>query len=137
MRLLTAALVASATAGLLAAPPEGPAPLTLELEDFAELPITGKPDGTGQVDGMLARVNSIREEPGRRGRFFVVDMNGPIYILEKKAGARTTYLDFDGRGDRTGLFDRFFPDPGYSSGISQFQFDPDYVRNGKFYTVHM
>ena len=86
---------------------------------------------------MLARVNSIREEPGGTGRLFVTDMNGPIYILDKKTKALTTYLDFNGSGDRPGLFDRLLHDPGYSSGISQFQFDPDYRRNGKFYTVHM
>ena len=93
--------------------------------------------GEGQVDGLLARVNSIREEPGGTGRLFVTDMNGPIYILDKKTKALTTYLDFNGSGDRPGLFDRLLHDPGYSSGISQFQFDPDYRRNGKFYTVHM
>ena len=64
-------------------------------------------------------------------------MNGPVYFLDKKTKALTTYLDFNGRDDQTGLFDRFFQDPGYSSGISQFQFDPDYLRNGTFYTVHM
>jgi hypothetical protein len=112
-------------------------PITLELRDYVALPITGKPDGTGQVDGMLARVNSIREEPGGAPRLFVVDMNGPIYILDKKTKALTTYLDFNGSGDRVGLFDRLYHDPGYSSGVSQFQFDPDYRRNGKFYTVHM
>src|SRR6185503_16670434 len=121
----------------MAAPPGNGAPLTLEVRDFATLPITGKLDGAGQVDGMLARVNAIREEPGGSGRFFVVDMNGPVYILDKKSRALTTYLDFDGRDERKGLFDRFYPDPGYSSGISQLQFDPDYGRNGKFYTVHM
>ncbi len=136
MRLFTAALVASATAGLLAAPPEATL-VTLELKDFATLPITGKLDGTGQVDGMLARVNSVREEPGGTGRLIVVDMNGPVYFLDKKTKALTTYLDFNGRDEQPGLFDRFFQDPGYSSGISQFQFDPDYPRNGKFYTVHM
>ena len=93
--------------------------------------------GEGQVDGLLARVNSIREEPGGTGRLFVTDMNGPIYILDKKTKAFLPYLDFNGSGDRPGLFDRLIHDPGYSSGISQFQFDPDYLRNGKFYTVHM
>ena len=136
MRLFTAALVASVTAGLLAAPPEATL-VTLELKDFATLPITGKLDGIGQVDGMLARVNSIREEPGGTGRLIVVDMNGPLYFLDKKTKALSTYLDFNGRNEQPGLFDRFFQDPGYSSGISQFQFDPDYPRNGKFYTVHM
>jgi hypothetical protein len=116
-----------------AAPPT----LTIEISDFAPLPITGKVDGTGQVDGMLARVNSIREEPGGMGRLFIVDMNGPVYILDKKTKALTTYLDFNGRDDRPGLFDRLLYEAGYSSGVSQFQFDPDYRRNGKFYTVHM
>jgi hypothetical protein len=85
---------------------------------------------------MLARVNSIREEPGGSGRLFVPDMNGPLYILNKKTKALTTYLDFNGSGERAGLFDRLYYEQGYSSGISQVQFDPDYLRNGKFYTVH-
>jgi len=135
MRLTVPAIFAAASAAVFAAPPT--TPLTLELKDFATLPITGSIEGTGQVDGMLARVNSIREEPGGRGRLFVTDMNGPIYILDKKTKALTTYLDFNGSGDRPGLFDKLLHDPGYSSGVSQFQFDPDYGRNGKFYTVHM
>ena len=135
MRLTLSVVVLAASAAAMAAPP---APeLTLELKDFVALPITGNIAGEGQVDGMLARVNSIREEPGGTGRLFVTDMNGPIYILDKKTKALTTYLDFNGSGDRPGLFDRLFHDPGYSSGISQFQFDPDYLRNGRFYTVHM
>ena len=134
MRLTIPAVVLAASAAVLAAAPE---PLTLELRDFAALPITGNVAGEGQVDGLLARVNSIREEPGGTGRMFVTDMNGPIYILDKKTKAFLPYLDFNGSGDRPGLFDRLIHDPGYSSGISQFQFDPDYLRNGKFYTVHM
>ena len=136
-RLSLPAVFLLATAAAIAAPPEVDRPLTLEIRDFVTLPITGKLDGVGQVDGMLARVNSVREEPGATGRLFVVDMNGPVYILDRKTRVLATYLDFDGQGDKPGLFDRFFPDPGYSSGISQFQFDPDYRRNGKFYTVHM
>src|SRR5688572_2322938 len=132
---ISAAILAASTA--VAAGPPASSPLTLELKDFATLPITGNVDGAGQVDGMLARVNSIREEPGGAGRLFVTDMNGPIYILDKITKALTTYLDFNGSGDRPGLFDRLYHDPGYSSGVSQFQFEPDYRRNGRFYTVHM
>ena len=62
----------------------GPAPLTLDLSDYLAMPITGKLDGTGQTDGMLARVNSFREEPGGTGRVFVHDLNGPLYILDKR-----------------------------------------------------
>ena len=136
MRLTIPAIVLIATALMFAAPPTAPQ-LTLELKDFATLPITGNIEGAGQVDGMLARVNSVREEPGGTARLFVTDMNGPIYILNKNTKALTTYLDFNGSGDRPGIFDRLYHDPGYSSGVSQFQFDPDYRRNGKFYTVHM
>ena len=47
----------------------------------------------------LARVNYLRDEPGGR-RFFVNDLNGPLYILDKKTKAFTTYLDFNGAGGR-------------------------------------
>ena len=134
MRLAASALTLVASAIVSAA---SPATLTIEIRDVAALPITGKLDGTGQVDGMLARVNSIREEPGGTGRLFITDMNGPVYILDKKTKAITTYLDFNGRDDRPGLFDKLFYEAGYSSGVSQFQFDPDYRTNGRFYTVHM
>ena len=64
-------------------------------------------------------------------------MNGPLYILDKKTRQFTKYLDFDGREDRPGLFHRFFITSGYGNGLNGFHFDPDYRRNGKFYTVHM
>jgi len=37
-----------------------PVQTTLQLRDFVEFPITGKVDGTGQTDGLLARINSLR-----------------------------------------------------------------------------
>ena len=76
--------------------------LTLEIKDFVELPITGKLDGTGQSDGMLARMNSLREEPGGANRFFINDVNGPMYIIDKATRKITTYLDFNGRDGHTG-----------------------------------
>jgi hypothetical protein len=112
-------------------------PLTLDIRDFATLPITGLLDGTGQTDGLLARMNSIREEPGGATRFFINDLNGPLYILDKATKKLTTYLDFNGRGDRPGLFHKFSFDVGYANGLVTVQFDPDYRRNGKFYTVHL
>jgi Glucose / Sorbosone dehydrogenase len=134
MRLALPALILAASVAVGSAPPPA---LTIEIRDFVQLPITGKLDGTAQVDGMLARVNSIREEPGGASRLFVVDMNGPVYILDKQTKALTTYLDFNGRDERPGLFDRLFYEAGYSSGVSQLQFDPAYRTTGKFYTVHM
>ena len=114
-----------------------PPAIVLEIRDYATLPQTGSVDGTGQTDGMLARVNSLREEPGGATRFFVNDLNGPLYILDKKTKAFTTYLDFNGRAGHTGLFHRFAYETGYANGLVCVQFDPDYRRNGRFYTVHI
>jgi hypothetical protein len=112
-------------------------PLTLEIKDFATVPITGAALGKTSNEMLLSRVNVIREEPGGAPRLFVTDMNGPLYILDKKTKQFTKYLDFDGRDDRPGIFHRLFITSGYGNGLNGFHFDPDYRRNGKFYTVHM
>jgi len=112
-------------------------PTTLEIRDFVELPITGKLDGKGQTDGMLARVNALREEPGGANRLFVHDLNGPLYLLDKASKKLSVYLDFNGREGHTGLFHRFAYEAGYANGLVSLQFDPDYRRNGRFYTVHI
>jgi hypothetical protein len=79
--------------------------LALQLEDYAALPITA--DNTNDnTRAQLARVNYLRDEPGGR-RFFVNDLNGPLYILDKQTKAFTTYLDFNGAGGRPGLFPKF------------------------------
>jgi len=111
--------------------------VTLEIKDFATVPITGLPVGKTTNEMLLSRVNSIREEPGGAARLFVVDQNGLIYILDKKTRQFTKYLDFDGRDDRPGLFHKFYITSGYGNGINGLIFDPDYRRNGKFYTVHL
>lgn len=86
---------------------------------------------------MLARITSLREEPGGASRFFVNDLNGPLYILDKAARTFTTYLDFNGRDGRPGLFHKLTFEAGYGNGLNVVQFDPDYRRNGRFYTVHI
>jgi hypothetical protein len=73
---------------------KGATPVTLEIRDYAELPITGKVDSRGNNDSMLARVNGIHEEPGGGIRLFVHDLNGPLYIVEKDTKKLTIYLDF-------------------------------------------
>ena len=109
--------------------------LALEFEDYAALPITGELDGQN-TRGLLARVNFLRDEPGGR-RFFVNDLNGPLYILDKKTKAFTTYLDFNGLNGRPGLFPKFTFERNFATGLTNFIFDPDYLRNGTFYTLHM
>jgi hypothetical protein len=112
------------------------APLVLHLSDYATVPMTGSPTGAGNL-GSLARINVMREEPGGAARFFINDLNGPLYILDKKSKRFKAYLDFNGRGDRPGLFDKLPFEAGFANGFISFQFDPDYRRNGKFYTIHL
>ncbi len=113
-----------------------PPTITLQIADYVALPITGLLDGKGQTDGMLARINAVREEPGGADRLFLPDLNGPLYILDKSTRKLTTYLDFNARA-RGGLFHKFAYEVGFANGLVTLQFDPDYRRNGRFYTVHI
>ena len=124
------ALILAAT--LAAQPPSRP---TLDLADFAQMPITGELAGQN-TRGQLARVNFLRDEPGGR-RFFVNDINGPLYIVDKRTKTFTTYLDFNGAGGRPGLFPKFTFERNFAIGLTTFHFDPDYARNGVFYTIHL
>jgi hypothetical protein len=97
--------------------------------------MTGDPAGD-LTRGLLARVNFLRDEPGGR-RFFVNDLNGPLYILDKQTKRFTTYLDFNGLNGRPGLFPKLTFERNFATGLINFVFDPDYGRNGVFYTLHM
>src|SRR5437764_20200 len=110
--------------------------VVLQLADYAAMPITGVPEGEGNNAGALARINFMREEPGPPSRFFVNDLNGPLYVLDRTTKAATTYLDLNGRA-RSGIFRRFTFEAGLASGLISFAFDPDYARNGRFYTIHL
>ena len=112
-------------------------PITLEIKDYATAPITGLLDGKGQTDGMLARINSLREEPFGALRFWVNDLNGPLYILDRATKTFTKYLDFNGRDGHSGIFHKFAFETGFANGLVSVQFDPEYNRNGRFYTVHI
>lgn len=110
---------------------------TLELANYIELPITANMSTPAdRVTGVLARGSILLDEPGGK-RSFVNDLNGPLYILNKQTKQLTSYLNFDGTGDRAGLFPKFAAAMGYASGLMNFVFDPDYARNGIFYTLHM
>jgi hypothetical protein len=119
------------------------AELTLRIADYVNAPKTG---ATGSASDpitfgnsvYLARINFMAEEPGGgRGRFFVNDLNGPLYILDQDTKAFTTYLNFNGRDGLPGMYPEFVHGTGFANGLITFQFDPDYANNGKFYTVHM
>jgi mono/diheme cytochrome c family protein len=109
--------------------------LVLELQDYAAAPITAD-NADANTRAQLARINYLRDEPGGR-RFFVNDLNGRLYVLDKQSRAFTTYLDFNGLGGRAGLFPKFTFQRNFATGLTSFIFDPDYANNGTFYTLHM
>src|ERR1700704_4045814 len=110
---------------------------TLELRDYVVTPMAGLVDGKGSNDLLLSRVNTLREEVGGSRRFFVSDLNGPLYIVDKDTKKFTVYLDFNGNEGKKGIFHRLTIVNGYGNGLNGFYLDPDYTRNGKFYTVHI
>src|SRR4030095_3210945 len=100
IRVLCFVLLAVAGAGVFMG--QRAESLTLEIRDYVQPPITGKDASRGNNDAMLARVNGLHEEPGGANRFFVHDLNGPLYIVEKETKKLTTYLDFNGRSGKPG-----------------------------------
>jgi hypothetical protein len=133
---LRIACLVVALPALWAAADSAPA-ITLEIKDYATAPITGLLDGKGQTDGMLARINSLREEPFGALRLWVNDLNGPLYILDRATKTFAKYLDFNGRDGHSGIFHKFAFETGFANGLVSVQFDPEYNRNGRFYTVHI
>jgi len=112
---------------------------TVLLEDYANPPLSsmthaGAPAGEINFKGQLGRVNSLRSEPAdaplSASRFFVVDQNGTLYILDRASKKFTPYLKF------AEVFPKFESDTGNTAGFVSIGFDPGYAKNGKFYTVH-
>ena len=109
------------------------------LEDYASLPLSSlRMDGlypaSIEFQGQLGRVNVLRSEPPdapqSATRFFVVEQNGILYLLDKSTKQFTGYIDF-GK-----VFPKLNTDPNLGMGLVALAFDPAYAKNGKFYTVH-
>src|SRR5438128_2180386 len=109
--------------------PPASAQLTLEVKDYVEVPMTGLVDGKGSNELLLARVNALREEIGGGKRFFVSDLNGPLYVFDKATKKFSVYLDFNGNPGKNGLFHKLTVGQGYGNGLNGFYLDPDYMRN--------
>jgi len=117
--------------------PAASAQVALEIKDFVVTPITGSVSGKASNDVLLSRVNTLREETGGARRLFISDLNGPLYIFDKASKKFVVYLDFNGTEGKTGLFHRLMVKSGYGNCLNGFYLDPDYTRNGKFYTTHI
>lgn len=85
-----------------------------------------------QVRGLSAGRGGCREDDSGRQYGETDDLTGPLYILNKQTKQLTTYLNFSAE-----LFPKFTAAMGYAAGLMNFEFDPDYARNGIFYTLHM
>ena len=108
------------------------------IEDYATPPLTSQMMGQPypppiDYHGQLARVVSMRSEPAdaplASTRFFVADMNGNLYILDKATKKFTPYITF------AEIFPKYSTDR-LTTGVAAIAFDPNYAKNGKFYTVH-
>src|SRR5258708_18855030 len=109
------------------------------IEDYANPPLSsvmGDHAYPPPIDykGMLARENTLRSEPANAplasARFFVADMNGNLYTLGKASKKFTAYFNFPE------IFPNYATDR-FGSGVSAIVFDPNYAKNGTFYTVHV
>jgi hypothetical protein len=109
------------------------------VEDYANPPLSSAMGGHAypppiDYKGMLARVNALRSEPANAplasARFFVADMNGNLYTLDKTNKKFAPYITFPE------IFPKYATDR-FGSGVSAIVFDPNYAKNGKFYTVHV
>ena len=111
----------------------------LLIEDYASLPLSnpthGGLDWTAiDYSKQLGRATSVRSEPANAplsaSRFFVIDQSRTIYILDKTSKKFTPYINFPE------VFPKFQSDSGITAGVVSIAFDPEYAKNGKFYTVH-
>jgi len=111
------------------------------LEDYATLPVSGRGGSISSFgpnedySDQLARPTFLRSEPAGApladSRFFVVDMNRSLLILDKTTRAFTNYLNFQS------IFPRYYNAGGYAGGLNPLAFDPEYATNGIFFTAHL
>jgi hypothetical protein len=103
--------------------------LSVEVRDVAQLPDT-RGRYTAEQDRLYAaraRIGFVRELAD--GRRFANDARGQLYFLENGTDA-LLYLDMAFR----------FPNSAYrdlQSGFIGFDFHPDFLNNGLFYTIHL
>jgi len=127
---VSAALAADDTP-LLDPIPEDPTPseLAITVREFAQFPKSEPfPATTDPRLVRWARINFLGDLPDGSGRMYTPDLNGTLYFV--KNGVPQPYLDVRGQ------FPDFFSGRGLGSGFGFVAFDPDFAKNGKFYTTH-
>jgi glucose/arabinose dehydrogenase len=105
--------------------------LGLTLHELVTIPASKPnppPPPGDSLDGW-ARINYLGEVPDGSGRLFVPDLNGKIYLV--KDGTPQTYLDAG-----VEFAPHFLNTKSLSSGLVFVAFDPEFAKNGLFYTAH-
>ena len=113
--------------------PENPIPsgIGLVLEEYAQFPLSEPtPPPTDPRLVRRARINYLGDVPDRSGRKFVPDLNGKLYFVED--GTPHVYLDVGAT-----FAPQFFSGRGLGQGFGFVTFDPEFKKNGRFYTVHV
>src|SRR3954447_10183299 len=119
-----------------------PAPIVkgsvrIRINNLVQMPATlalngAKPDNSSSA---RARINFLRESPD--GRLFVNDLRGQLYTLDANNQSHL-YLDIDtANGGAGSTFPATYFTNGLAAGFISFNFDPNFLTNGKFYTIHM
>ncbi|MFL6089051.1 MAG: PQQ-dependent sugar dehydrogenase [Aeromicrobium sp.] len=131
----TAAESAAPVKPLVAPEPPLPDPkpdgLTITLTKFAQLPPskTNPPAPRGDKLDRYDRINYLGELPDGSGRLYVPDLNGSLYLLHD--GKPTKYLDVAKEAGSD-----LWTSRGFGSGFGFVAFDPEFAKNGIFYTIH-
>ncbi|MGR8929637.1 MAG: PQQ-dependent sugar dehydrogenase [Gammaproteobacteria bacterium] len=86
--------------------------LTIVIRDITQVSDEINPN-------LPARINSISVAPGQPDRLYVVDMDGPVYILEKGVLNPTPFMNMKERGN-------MFIHDDMEKGISSIAFHPDF-----------
>ncbi|HEY7487345.1 MAG TPA: PQQ-dependent sugar dehydrogenase [Streptosporangiaceae bacterium] len=141
LMVVVAVLVAALGAPPAKAAPPGepisdplPDPVTsglgLVVKKYASFPQSQPtPPPTDQRLMRWARINYIGDIPDGSGRKFTPDLNGKMYLLEH--GVPHVYLDVGAT-----FAPQFFSGRGLGQGFGFVTFDPNFKKNGRFYTVH-
>ncbi|TWP53838.1 PQQ-dependent sugar dehydrogenase [Lentzea tibetensis] len=125
---------AAAQPGPVSDPIPAPAPsgLGVTLKEIATLPKSApSPAPSDSRLKQYNRVNYLGEIPDGSGRFYVPDMNGKMYTLNRDGSGQRTYLDIKATVGADNHNHK-----GLGSGFGFVTFHPQFATNGKFYTVH-
>lgn len=97
--------------------------LSVGLEEVVKIPDSG----SEKDENKAARLNLLSPPNDGSGRLFVNDMRGKLYVIVDRTA--TVYMDVKK------LVGKGFHDQSGQQGFSYFVFDPEFAKNGIFYTV--